>query len=692
MSQLEKFTMIEKYDDPLRDDTEIQSIIDVALKYYFEKQEASIESLNSVSEYSSDVIRCQKLGFWGNPLQMKVMAEAINFYLDSEGMDNTYLRDSTFQIETDYQTLYGLQQDNWGFIDGHQSNLENLPEQKQETEFKPTLDTIIKSQDQLLLGIVRNAIGGYMKDSGISKSQMEKFVTDYISFDNGFIKATGPAFQMKVVAEAIENYTNNNSITSQTLQKMNFEIQKSYRDIYEQKDYKYVSEHLHRVDKDYITYSVPMAWKEGIYVELEGSELDRLSGDTLNIPKATFFVPTVNYADIEVSTISPNIAVSEADSMAQEDPFEYIGDSEVGRVISDQDSITGELHFEDDVITVDPEANPFEENKNAFKIESHPNYKKILDKVKDMALTSRDENVTNGDFGDAHPEIYIVDEFDDTRQAVVNQVKPIPEMSFVYDITQEDISSIYDNPEFTDGAFAIGFSGKIKKFVDTDRPNAWIIYANNFEEIMTLRERITFFKIEQAFLEGNLENVYATKELPQSVYEKYVNSTGKDPLDKHPDIMESYHFPLKSRDEYAPNAIETLLNNAQKLEESILMEMNGALSEYRDKSEDVIGNIIGDILKNGDMAESQNVGDKFNYHNGKLTAITTIKTALKSSTLDQALELIFDKSKKCHDLWSFQKNQQGLSGENEVYTKFTGDIEKLKLIKSTMSTTSNKGV
>ncbi len=32
------------YDDPLKDDTEIQSIIDVALKYYLEKQETSIES------------------------------------------------------------------------------------------------------------------------------------------------------------------------------------------------------------------------------------------------------------------------------------------------------------------------------------------------------------------------------------------------------------------------------------------------------------------------------------------------------------------------------------------------------------------------------------------------------------------------------------------------------------------------
>jgi hypothetical protein len=108
MRQLEKFTMIEMYDDPLKDDTEIQSIIDVALKYYLEKQETSIESLNSVSEYSSDVIRCQKLGIWGHPLQMKVVAEAINFYLDSEGMDRADIRDSTFEIETDYQTLYVL--------------------------------------------------------------------------------------------------------------------------------------------------------------------------------------------------------------------------------------------------------------------------------------------------------------------------------------------------------------------------------------------------------------------------------------------------------------------------------------------------------------------------------------------------------------------------------------------------------
>jgi hypothetical protein len=39
---------------------------------------------------------------------MKVVAEAINFYLDSEGLDMADIRDSTFEIEADYQTLYVL--------------------------------------------------------------------------------------------------------------------------------------------------------------------------------------------------------------------------------------------------------------------------------------------------------------------------------------------------------------------------------------------------------------------------------------------------------------------------------------------------------------------------------------------------------------------------------------------------------
>lgn len=547
---------------------------------------------------------------------------------------------------------------------------------KNTTAYKPTLDTTITTDDGFLMAFIKSAFKAYIVDSGISKSDMERFVTDYVTFDNGFVKASGPAFQMKVMAEAIETYIHDNNIQNATLEKFIFECQKAYRQIYDLPTYKYSSEHLQTIGNDYKTYLSPVSWNEDIYIEAKGSDMDDILQESANLPTTSFSVPTVNYASIEVEELSPQLALKQAVQMANEDPFEHIGDAEIQRVLESQDNITGENHYGMAPVSINPDTTPSDSN-TAFiaQIFNHPKSKMIFDHVMNEALIIRDQNVSNSDFGDANPEIFIVEEDDDYNFEIARQTPRTHQISFIYDIDPTDIDSIFNAKQNEDGSYSVGFSGNLSIDKGKESTNSWRLKADNFNDLMKIKTQIDFFKIEREVKNGNLENIYETNACPNSLYKRYVSNTGNDPLDNHPDIMEKFHFPPKFASNYKPNALETLLNLAKTSEITILNDMDEALDEFSDGT----GRTVEELLQDGDIHHTQTIRDKYDYYHGKLDAIKSVLTLLSTNNLDKALNAIPKLSTKTQDLLSFQKHQQGLQGETEIYSGFVKEIDNLHL-------------
>ena len=557
----------------------------------------------------------------------------------------------------------------------------NMP-QTPTSEFKPTLDTVINTDDSFLMAFIKSAIKTYIDESGISKSDMERFVTNYVTFDNGFLKASGPAFQMKVVAEAIETYIYDNNIHNDTLEKFIFDCQKAYRQIYDLPTYKYSSEHLQLIGNDYKTYLSPVAWSEDIHVTIEDFEWQGIIQDSIDLPQTTFLVPTVNYAEIEVEDLSPQLALKHAVQLANEDAFEYIGDAEMQRVIASQDIVTGKNSFEIAPVSVNPIANSANPDNAEEIIRSHPKGQMIFDHVMNEALIIRDQNVSNSDFGDVNPDIYLVDEFDDYNSVIASQTKQTQQIKFITDIIPADIISIFETRMDTDGSYRVGYSGVLTINPNDESDNSWYLKTDNFIDLMKISAQIEYFKIEREFDNGNLENIYETPVCPHSLYKKYVSNTGKDPIDKHPDIMEKFHFPTKNPSDYKPNTLETLLNFAKANEKDILTEMDEALDEFSDST----GQTVEELLADGDIHETQSIRDKYDYHQGKASAIAIIIDYLSNNDLQKSLDRIPKIATETHDLLSFQRNQQGLTGEDEIYSIFMKELDKLSLTTATKKT------
>jgi len=408
---------------------------------------------------------------------------------------------------------------------------------------------------------------------------------------------------------------------------------------------------------------------------LDDFELSDIIQEPLNLPQTDFLVPTVNYAEIEVEGLSPQLALKQAVQLANEDAYEYIGDAEIQRVVESQDINTGKNSFEMAPVSVNLPKNSSTPANIDEIIRSHPKAQMIFDYVMNEALIIRDQNVSNSDFGDANPDIYLVDEFDDYNSVIASQSKQTHQIKFITDILPDDIISIFKTRMDTDGSYRAGYSGVLTINPNAKSDNSWYLKADNFIDLMKLSAQIEYFKIEREFDNGNLENIYETLDCPHSLYKKYVSNTGKDPIDKHPDIMEKFHFPTKSASDYKPNALETLLNFAKSKEKTISTEMDEALDEFSDST----GQTVEELLADGDIYETQSIRDKYDYHQGKALAITKIIDFLSNNDLGKSLQRISNLATETHDLWSFQKNQQGLSGENETYSIFMKELDKLSL-------------
>lgn len=551
------------------------------------------------------------------------------------------------------------------------------------TLFKPTLDTVITTDDSILMSMIKKAVNTYIDESGLSKTDMERFVTDYVSFDNGFLKASGPAFQMKVMAEAVESYIYDNNIQNETLEKFIFKLQKAYRQIYDLPTLKYSSKHLQICGTDYKTFSCPIVWNEMVNVV---PDIDQVSNilDMKTVPdNLSFLVSTANYADIEVESLSPQLALKEAVQMANNDPYEYIGDANIQRLVTDQVPTTGELIFDESPTQIEYPSSISEEDMNF--IDNHPKLNTLLISVNNEALEIRNEDVSAGQIGDANPDITIIEESVDYNFEVQQQVSRTNPFIFIdFKITPSEINKIFNIDSKDKSIFNVGFSGVISND-SSDSSKTWKIEASNFNELMEIKAKINYFLIDRAHDLGNLETIYGTDTCPYSIYKAYVSNTGRDPLEKHPDIMEKYHFPPKFASDYKPNSLETLLNSAKSNEALVLKEMDEALAEFSDGT----GKTVDELLQDGDIVDTLQIRNKYNFYQGKLSAFETIFILLSTNDFENTAKVISETLNKTEQPYSFQRNQTGFEGEIEIYKSFMAELDELKL---SNNNTTNKNI
>ena len=70
----------------------------------------------------------------GDPLRIKIVAEALGEYVSKHQIDDTTLCDFNFSMETAYQAEFCLDQDDWDFTQRHKEVLNMVPPGEQTAE------------------------------------------------------------------------------------------------------------------------------------------------------------------------------------------------------------------------------------------------------------------------------------------------------------------------------------------------------------------------------------------------------------------------------------------------------------------------------------------------------------------------------------------------------------------------------
>lgn len=518
-------------------DSDLLDIINNAIKYFFTQSNFSLYKLNSVIDNSS--ITSTAMGFTGNAIQMKVISEALSLYLKHENIDFQYLSDAAFGIEVDYQNLSNLKEDDCGFSPQHAKALGvNNPEEQMDVKINFTTDAFFKTNDGFLRAFISNSLKSYKKDAGLSDDNLEQLNDNFISFDNNFVNAAGSSFQMKVLSEAISLYLSENNISNNSLEKMSTAINIDYKKIHNLPNYYYSPQHLHAINKDYKSFIAPIKWLEAIEINLNDVAINRIIGEDMNIDNITFRIPTANYTEMEMSDLTPKLALRAAVVNANEQSFKYIGNSELSHMLDNKDYATGRIQLCDENVIINSHESPFDKETSSFKkLKAHPNFQNLVDRATDLALSARDENVTNGDIGTAYEDIYYEDELEDFDATINEQVLQYRPFIHIENLSYDEIASIYDisidNPD-------TGYSGVIELVPGTI--DTYSLSANNTLELIALKDEAEFYKIAQINY-NDLSLLYSSIDLPMWLYEKYVSATGLDPLEKHPDLVENFHFP-----------------------------------------------------------------------------------------------------------------------------------------------------
>ena len=477
----------------------------------------------------SETINSPALGITGNAFQMKIIAQAVAKYMKENATDNNFISDAIFSIELEYKQIYNLGEDNWGLAKEHEGY---RTEKDKEHKEKLTLDVSLKSIDPILMDMVRTSIVRYQEDSGISKTDMERSVVDYITASHGEndIELKGPVLQMKVISEAIKHW-NGAYLTTQDssgiykerleiLDKIVKNIDGQY-EVYALESKKifmnsggYAIADLKELGTKYRNQSVPMNVIEDVKVKLSEYNINRLLEEKVASGSSTFTVGVNVEANINILAISPRLAVPMSRSLVNEEPWSYIGEVSVNETDINQDSESQAEHDEN--------------------ILNHKNFKNITQYTHEEAIRITKENVSNAKVGDLDIDLGTIWEGDSVNEAIDLAVMAKKTTGFLYGLSKETLKQVTDIDGNLDSQ---GTSVDWWKEGAEKGLYAWIIKADNSYEMIEKKKKIITTIIEVS-TKDDLDELVGTSAISDEQYRNYVLNTAKDPLDKYPHEVE----------------------------------------------------------------------------------------------------------------------------------------------------------